>query len=90
MIKYTHYKKKGEYQIINAGEMQVEDVWHECVIYQDIDSKKVYVREVVDFENKFSAEEKTNIEKLQKYRHIYEHCMNKISGMLEEEMRKEK
>jgi hypothetical protein len=39
-----------------------------------------------EFEDKFSAEEKTNIEKIQKYQHIYDHCMNKISGMLEEEM----
>ena len=90
MTIYKHYKKGGEYIIINAGEMQIDNVWIECVIYQDIDSKKVYVREAVDFENKFSAGEKTNIEKLQKYKHIYDYCMNKISGMLEEEMRKEK
>ena len=55
---YKHYKKGGNYIIINAGEMQIDDVWHECVIYQDINSKKIYVREVVDFEDKFSAEEK--------------------------------
>lgn len=42
------------------------------------------------FVRTISAEKKTNIEILQKYKHIYEHCMNKISGMLEEEMRKEK
>ena len=54
MVIYKHYKKKeGDYIIINAGEMQIDDVWSECVIYQDIDSKTVYVREPVDFENKF-------------------------------------
>ena len=87
MTIYKHYKKKGgQYIIINAGEMQIDDVWHECVIYQCLNSKKIYVREAVDFDLKFSAEEKTNIKKLQKYKHIYEHCMNKISGLLEEEM----
>ena len=86
-VIYKHYKKVGEYIIINAGEMQIDDVWHECVIYQCLNSKKIYVREAVEFDLKFSAEEKTNIEK---YRHIYDHRMNKISGMLEEEMRKEK
>ena len=55
MIKYTHYKKKGEYQIINAGEMQVEDVWSECVIYRCLSSKKVYVRESEDFNLKFEV-----------------------------------
>lgn len=33
MIKFTHYKKKGEYIILTAGEMQIEDIWYECVIY---------------------------------------------------------
>ena len=87
MTIYKHYKKKeGNYIILNAGEMQVDDVWSECVIYQDIDSKKIYVREAIDFDLKFSAEEKTNIEILRKYQYIYDHCMNKISEMLEEEM----
>lgn len=91
MTIYKHYKKKeGNYIIINAGEMQIDDVWSECVIYQDIDSKKIYVRQSGDFELKFSAEGKTNREKIQKYQHIYNHCLDKINGMLEEEMRKEK
>lgn len=54
---YKHYKKKeGNYIIINAGEMQIDDVWRECVIYQCLNSKKIYVREAVDFNLKFSAE----------------------------------
>jgi hypothetical protein len=89
-VIYKHYKKGGQYIIINAGEMQINDVWSECVIYQCLNSKKIYVREAVDFDLKFSAENKNSIEILQKYKHIYDHCMNKISGMLEEEMRKEK
>ena len=59
MVKYKHYKKKeGNYIILNAGEMQVDNVWSECIIYQDINSKKVYVRQSDDFDLKFSAEEK--------------------------------
>ena len=52
---YKHYKKtKPTYQIINCGHMQINNEWHEAVIYQDIESKKVYVRESNNFENKFS------------------------------------
>ena len=58
-VTYKHYKKKeGDYIILNAGEMQIDDVWSECVIYQCLDSKKIYVRQSVDFDLKFSAEEK--------------------------------
>lgn len=53
---YQHYKKKeNNYIVINAGEMQINNVWYECVVYQDVNSKKVYVREAVDFNLKFSA-----------------------------------
>lgn len=55
MIKYTHYKKKGEYKIIERGEMQIEDVWIECVIYRCLSSAKVYVRETEDFNLKFEV-----------------------------------
>lgn len=56
MTIYKHYKKGGQYIIINAGEMQIDDVWHECVIYQCLNSKKIYVRQSEDFDLKFSAE----------------------------------
>ena len=56
MTIYKHYKKGGNYIILNAGEMQVDDVWSECVIYRCLNSKKIYVREAVDFDLKFSAE----------------------------------
>lgn len=86
MVIYKHYKKGGRYIILNAGEMQINDVWSECIIYQDIDSKKVYVREAVDFDLKFSAEGETNREKIQKCQHIYNYYLDKINGMLEKEM----
>ena len=54
-VIYKHYKKGGQYIIINAGEMQINDVWGECVIYQCLNSKKIYVREAVEFDLKFSA-----------------------------------
>ena len=54
MTIYTHYKKSGQYIIINAGEMQIDDVWSECIIYQDINSRKVYVRQSEDFDLKFA------------------------------------
>lgn len=53
---YKHNKKtQPTYQIINAGEVQIDNVWFPCVIYQDIHSKKVYVRQSEDFDLKFSA-----------------------------------
>ena len=55
MTYYKHNKKtQPTYQIINAGEVQIDNIWFPCVIYRDIDSKKVYVRQESDFENKFS------------------------------------
>lgn len=54
-MTYTHYKKKGKYKIIERGEMQIEDVWFECIIYQCLSSGKVYVREVEDFNLKFEV-----------------------------------
>lgn len=51
---YKHYiKTKPTYQIIEAGYMQIDDEWHEAVIYRDIESKKVYVRQESDFNLKF-------------------------------------
>lgn len=67
MTIYKHYKKGGNYIIINAGAMQIDDVWKECVIYQCLDSKKIYVRETIDFDLKFSAEEEASIEKIISY-----------------------
>ena len=89
MIKYTHYKKEGEYYIIlDTCLLQDSDgEWKEAIIYKGLNSGLKFCRFESEFDLKFSAEEKTNIEK---YRHIYDHCMDKISKLLEEEMRKEK
>ena len=89
---YKHYKKKEEdYIILDMCLLQDSDgEWQNAVIYKELNSNLKFCRFESEFEDKFSAEEKTNIEMLQKYKHIYNHCMNKISGMLEEEMRKEK
>jgi hypothetical protein len=54
MTFYKHNKKtEPTYQVLNAGEVQIDNVWYPCVIYRDIDSKKVYVRQEIDFDNKF-------------------------------------
>ncbi len=85
---YKHYKKKEEdYIILDMCLLQDSDgEWKEAVFYKGLKSGLKFCRFESEFDLRFSAEEKTNIEKLQKYRHIYDHCMNKISGMLEEEM----
>ena len=82
---YKHYKKKEEdYIILDMCLLQDSDgEWKEAVFYKGLKSGLKFCRFESEFDLRFSAEEKTNIEK---YRHIYDHCMNKISGMLEEEM----
>ena len=53
---YKHYnKKEPTYQILTAGEMQINNKWYEAVVYQDIHSKKVYIREESDFNEKFKV-----------------------------------
>lgn len=48
-----HIKTEPTYIILTAGHVQINNIWKQCVIYQDIESKKVYVREESDFELKF-------------------------------------
>jgi len=56
MTYYKHYKKtEPTYQIISAGHMKINDEWSEAVIYQDIHSKEVYVREEISFNEKFKV-----------------------------------
>ena len=56
MTYYKHYKKtEPTYEIINAGHMKINNEWSEAVIYQDIHSKEVYVRQTIDFESKFKV-----------------------------------
>lgn len=53
---YKHYnKKEPTYQIISAGHLKINNEWSECVAYQDIHSKEVYVRQTIDFESKFKV-----------------------------------
>jgi hypothetical protein len=55
-ILYTHYKNNKPYRILNAGKMQINQEWVDCVVYQDIKSLEVYVREEQSFDECFSAE----------------------------------
>jgi hypothetical protein len=55
-ILYTHYKNNKPYRILNAGKMQINQEWVDCIVYQDIKSLEVYVRESGSFDECFSAE----------------------------------
>lgn len=56
MIFYKHHiKTEPTYQIINCGHVQINNEWSECIVYIDIHSKEVYVRQTIDFENKFNV-----------------------------------
>ena len=53
---YKHYKKtEPTYQIISAGHMKINNEWFEAVVYKDIESKEVYVREEISFNEKFKV-----------------------------------
>lgn len=57
---WQHYKTKGEYEIIGMGTLQVkiEDLdMKECVVYQSLEDKKVWVRPLEDFMEKVKNEE---------------------------------
>ena len=60
MIKYTHYKKKGEeYIILDMCLLQDSDgEWKEAVFYKGLKSGLKFCRFESEFENKFSAEKK--------------------------------
>lgn len=56
MTHYKHNKKTTPtYEVIGAGEMKYDGEWFPCVIYRDINSKKIYVREESSFDSSFSA-----------------------------------
>ena len=56
MTFYKHkIKTEPTYQIISAEHMKINNEWSEAVIYQDIHSKEVYVRQESDFESKFKV-----------------------------------
>ena len=52
---WQHYKTKEEYEIVGTAQMQVkveELDMKECVIYQAISDKKLWVRPLTDFVEK--------------------------------------
>lgn len=51
------YSHDGEYHFISEARMKnpANGEWCDCVIYQDINTKSLYVREKIDFYNKFIA-----------------------------------
>ena len=53
MIKYTHYKKKGEYYVVDYCMIQENDKWVEGIVYMAVGSNKKLVRSEVEFEEKF-------------------------------------
>lgn len=88
MIVYKHYKKKEEdYVILDMCMLQDSNgEWKEAIIYKGLKSGLKFCRFESDFDLKFSAEGETDREKIQKYQHIYNYCLDKINGMLEKEM----
>jgi hypothetical protein len=54
MTYYKHNKKTNPtYQVIGAGEMKYNGQWFPCVIYKDIKTLKIYVREEQSFDESF-------------------------------------
>ena len=53
MIKYKHYKKEGEYYVVDYCMIQENDKWVEGIVYMAVGSNKKFVRSEVEFEEKF-------------------------------------
>ena len=54
---YTHNKKGKTYTILNLCQFQFENIWYDAISYQDMETKKIYVRESEDFDNSFKVVE---------------------------------
>lgn len=50
---YTHIDKGGSYIILHDAMMKVEGIWIDCIVYQNIESKKVYTRSMKSFNENF-------------------------------------
>ena len=61
MIKYTHYKKEGEYYIVDYCMIQENDKWVEGIVYMAVGSNKKFVRSEKEFEEKFKIDMKEYI-----------------------------
>lgn len=84
---YTHYKNGKDYYIIDYCSIQENDVWVTAILYKEVGGNIFFVRSEKEWDEKFKLKSaENNIDKLQKYRLMYEDCMNRIGGMLEEEM----
>ena len=53
MIKYKHYKKEGEYYVVDYCMIQENDKWVEGIVYMAVGSNEKFVRSEVEFEEKF-------------------------------------
>lgn len=48
-----YFYKGNTYQILHESKMKIGQVWLDCVVYQSENDKKVWVREKIDFSEKF-------------------------------------
>ena len=51
---YTHYKNKQKYIVLGVCQYQHEDIWHDAVMYKDVESGKKYVRSEDSFNDSFT------------------------------------
>lgn len=51
---YTHNKKGKTYCILHLCQYQHEDIWHDAVMYKDVESGKKYVRSEDSFNDSFT------------------------------------
>ena len=53
MTIYKHYKKEGEYYVVDYCMIQENDKWVEGIVYMTVGSNEKFVRSEVEFEEKF-------------------------------------
>lgn len=68
---WQHYKTKGEYEIVDIGQMQVKieslDM-KECVIYKAVADNKLWCRPLVDFVEEVTLEDGQKVSRFTKLR----------------------
>jgi hypothetical protein len=58
---YTHKVKGGNYSVLDVCEYQHGNIWYPAVYYISLDTRKKYVREEQDFNDKFAVKNENEV-----------------------------
>ena len=52
---YTHYKNKQKYIVLGVCQYQHNNIWHDAVMYQSVETGDKYVRSEESFNSSFKV-----------------------------------